>query len=250
MIRNGNNSYQFYLDVKIVTYDWAKDMKNVWFVIAAFNEEGVISKVLDEIFDKYNNVVVVDDCSTDGTVDIIKLSKAKLIQHPINLGQGAALQTGIEYALINNAEIIVTYDADGQHRIEDAIRLINGIENDEADIICGSRFLGMKSLTMPLSKKLVLKLATLFTRMTTGVPVSDAHNGLRAMSYYAAQKINITQNRMAHASELISEISRHKLRYKEYPIIINYTDYSINKGQKIHNAINILIDLLLGRISK
>ena len=226
------------------------DLSNVWLVIAAFNEGGMITDVIKRAVPTFPNIVVVDDGSSDTTATLACEAGATVICHPINLGQGAAIQTGIDFALMSGADIIVTFDADGQHRIEDALTLARGIDQNEADIVCGSRFLGIESTTMPGTKRLTLKLAALFTRFSSGVPVTDAHNGLRAISRSAAKKIRITQNRMAHASEIISQIKSLKLRYKEYPVQILYTEYSIAKGQKISNAINILIDLLFGRISK
>ena len=103
---------------------------------------------------------------------------------------------------------------------------------------------------MPATRRATLRLAALFTRISSGVPVTDAHNGLRALSRKAASCLRITQNRMAHASEIIAQIRPQNLRYKEYPVQIIYTEYSIAKGQKLSNAVNILIDLLFGRISK
>lgn len=210
----------------------------------------MITDVIKRAVTTFPNIVVVDDGSSDTTATLACEAGATVICHPINLGQGAAIQTGIDFALMSGADTIVTFDADGQHRIEDALTLARAIDQKEADIVCGSRFLGIESTTMPATKRLTLKLAALFTRFSSGVPVTDAHNGLRAISRSAAKKLRITQNRMAHASEIISQIKSLKLRYKEYPVQILYTEYSIAKGQKISNAINILIDLLFGRISK
>lgn len=226
------------------------DLSKVWLVIAAFNEGAMIADVIKHAVATFPNIVVVDDGSSDTTATLACEAGATVICHPINLGQGAAIQTGIDFVLMSGADIIVTFDADGQHRIEDALTLASAIDQNEADIVCGSRFLGVESTTMPATKRLTLKLAALFTRFSSGVPVTDAHNGLRAISRSTAQKIRITQNRMAHASEIISQVKSLKLSYKEYPVQILYTDYSIAKGQKISNAINILIDLLFGRISK
>ena len=226
------------------------DYSRIWVVIAAFNEGAMIAEVIKGALVSFKNIVVVDDGSKDNTVQSALAAGATVLKHPVNLGQGAALQTGIDYALQSGANIIITFDADGQHRVQDAVLLAQAIADDEADIACGSRFLAIRSDTMPYSKKVTLKLAAWFTRLTSGVPVTDAHNGLRALSNLAASKIRITQNRMAHASEIISEIKRYQLRFKEYPVEIIYTDYSIAKGQRISNSINILIDLLFGRISK
>ena len=151
---------------------------------------------------------------------------------------------------MRGAEIIVTFDADGQHRIEDAIKLADAITKNEADIVCGSRFMGIDAKNIPAKRRFFLKLAALFTRLTTGVPVTDAHNGLRALSRKAAESIRITQSRMAHSSEIISKIREHKLRFKELPVEIIYTEYSLSKGQKLSNSINILMDLFIGGVHK
>ena len=223
---------------------------NFWLVIAAFNEAKVIEVVITDALRHTKNIIVVDDKSKDETFNLALNAGAVVIQHPINLGQGAALQTGIDYAVTQGANVIVTFDADGQHRIEDAIKLAAAITKDEADIVCGSRFLGVEAKNIPAHRRIFLKMAALFTRLTTGVPVTDAHNGLRALSRRAAESIRITQNRMAHASEIISNIKEHKLRFKELPVEIIYTEYSLSKGQKLSNSINILIDLFIGRIHK
>ena len=226
------------------------DVSTTWLVIAAFNEGGMIAEVIKDVLPTFPHIVVVDDGSGDDTAIIACNAGATVVRHPVKQGQGAALQTGIDFALVSGAQIIVTFDADGQHRIEDALTLARAIDNDEADIVCGSRFLGVDSVTMPRAKRLTLRCAATFTRLSTGIPVTDAHNGLRALSRSAAKKIRITQNRMAHASEIIAQIKVKHLRYKEYPVQIIYSEYSIAKGQKISNSINILIDLFFGRISK
>lgn len=226
------------------------DLSKVYVLITAYNEETVIGQVLTDLQRVFQHIVVIDDCSEDSTGVVARTHGAIVIRHPINLGQGAALQTGITYIIGTDATVVVTFDADGQHRVEDAVAMATAILKDEADIVCGSRFLTLKSATMPKLKFVVLKIAAMFTRLTTGVPVTDAHNGLRAIAIAAAAKIEITQNRMAHASEIIELIKKLGLRYKEYPVVIQYTSYSINKGQKITNAINILIDLIFKGLSK
>lgn len=226
------------------------DRHKVYFVIAAFNEAKVIDIVIKDVLRYAHKVIVVDDCSTDGTLSASLKAGATVIRHPINLGQGAALQTGIRYSLDNDADVIVTFDADGQHRIQDAMKLVSAIINNEADIVCGSRFMGIEATSIPPKRRAFLKLAALFTRLTTGVPVTDAHNGLRAFSRKAAEAIRIKQNRMAHASEIISNIGKYKLRFKELPVQIIYTDYSLAKGQKLSNSVNILIDLFIGGVHK
>jgi glycosyltransferase involved in cell wall biosynthesis len=226
------------------------DFTGVWMVIPAYNEANMIASVISHASGIFPNIIVIDDCSNDRTADVAYQSGVTVIRHCINLGQGAALQTGIDYALQMNAQVIVTYDADGQHRVEDAKALANVILSGKADIAVGSRFLGIDAIRMPRIRKVLLRAATIFTRLTTGVRVTDAHNGLRAIAADAASRLVITQNRMAHASEIISQVGDLRLNYIELPIQVLYTDYSMAKMQKISNSFHILIDLILGRISR
>lgn len=222
-----------------------------WIVIPAYNESKKILEVIEELNSYFSNrIVVVNDCSSDHTKDILEKSNCFLINHFINMGQGAALQTGIDFALQNGAKYVVTFDADGQHRIQDAISMINRLSNDEPMMICGSRFLGEKAVNMPKRKYIALKLAVMLTRVITKVKVTDAHNGLRAINQKALKLIRIRQSRMAHATELISQAKKFNINYVEVPVQILYTEYSIAKGQKLINSVNILLDLFLGGILK
>jgi glycosyltransferase involved in cell wall biosynthesis len=167
------------------------------------------------------------------------------VRHPINLGQGAALQTGIEFAVAQpDCDYVVTFDADGQHLVSDAQAMVARLASEPLDVVLGSRFLDGRT-RVGWSKRLVLRLAVLFDRASSGIDLTDAHNGLRAFTRDAAAKIEITQNRMAHASEIVSNIAKKKLRYAEQPVRVVYTAYSKAKGQSIWNSINILADLFL-----
>ncbi|USR79459.1 glycosyltransferase family 2 protein [Arcanobacterium pinnipediorum] len=215
-----------------------------WLVVPLYNEEQVIFDVLTQALEVFPNIVCVNDGSRDQSAHYARLAGAHVVDHPINLGQGAALQTGIEYALSDpDAQYFVTFDSDGQHRTIDAVKMVLRLASEDLDVVIGSRFLDNR--TKPgVIKKIVLKLAVMFQRATTGVALTDAHNGLRALNRHAAQTIRIVQNRMAHASEIISEISKHDLAYSEEPVHIVYTDYSRSKGQSLWNSVNILSDLL------
>lgn len=214
-----------------------------WIVIPMYNEATVVGQVIEDLLPVFPNVVCVDDGSTDGSQEIARNAGAVVVQHPINLGQGAALQTGIEYALQDpDLACIVTFDADGQHRVVDAKEMAERILLDEADIVLGSRFLDDRT-NLSKAKRVVLKTAALQLKMTTGLNLSDAHNGLRAVSAAAAANIHLTQNRMAHASELVHQIAAMKVRLVEHPVEIIYTDYSKAKGQSLLNAINIVAEL-------
>jgi polyprenyl-phospho-N-acetylgalactosaminyl synthase len=221
--------------------------QNVWVVIAAFNEAEVIADVIGGLTRAGHRVVVVDDGSSDATADRAQRAAAIVVKHPINLGQGAALQTGIEFALANGAEFIVTFDADGQHRPDDIADLLGALRKNRADFALGSRFLGTKLFVPPL-RRLVLRAATWFTRVTTGLQVSDAHNGLRAMTRRGASIIRLRQNRMAHASEILDQIGASGLNYVEVPVTIEYSRYSMAKGQKSSELVTILLDLFARRL--
>jgi glycosyltransferase involved in cell wall biosynthesis len=215
-------------------------------VVAAYNEESVLGPVMESLTSVVDRVIVVDDGSTDNTSAVALKSGAELLVHRINLGQGAALQTGILYALSEGAKLIVTFDADGQHEPEDVPRMIDVLHSAGADIAIGSRFLGCAQ-AMPWLRRVVLRVATIFTWATTGLWISDPHNGLRILTRRAAEVIRLRQNRMAHASEILNEVARHRLRLVEVPVHIRYTAYSISKGQKLSGALDILLDLMSGR---
>jgi glycosyltransferase involved in cell wall biosynthesis len=216
-------------------------------VIAAYNEAAVIAQVVSTLVQRGNTVLAIDDGSTDETGSIAGAAGAIVVTHPINLGQGAALQTGIEFALRNGADYIITFDADGQHRASDIDALIEGLLKNKADFALGSRFRGV-SVAMPLSRRLLLRAATRFTCATTGLQLTDTHNGLRAMTRRGASRIALRQNRMAHASELLHQIGRSGLRYVEVPVTIEYSRYSLAKGQRLADSVKILVDLSAQRL--
>jgi len=224
-------------------------LDDLWVVIPAFNEGAVIFDVVRDVKQTCPNVVLVDDGSADDTGMHAQRAGAVVVRHPINLGQGAALQTGIEFARRHRARFIATFDADGQHDIHDVVAMVKILNERQLDVVLGSRFIG-KTVGMTLSRKLLLHAAVLFTRLTTGMKLTDAHNGLRVFTRKGIENIYLTQNRMAHASEILEQIARNRLQYAEFGNTIRYTDYSRAKGQKASNAINILVDLALGRISK
>jgi glycosyltransferase involved in cell wall biosynthesis len=226
---------------------WGMNFQSVWVVIAAYNDGQVISPVIAGLQQTCHRILVVDDGSADATADVAKSAGATVVRHPINLGQGAALQTGIEFALANGAEFIVTFDADGQHRPADILILLEALRRNHADFALGSRFLGTE-LHVPPLRRLILRAATWFTRVTTGLQVSDAHNGLRAMTRRGAGTIRLRQNRMAHASEILEQIATSGLNYVEVPVTIDYSRYSIAKGQKSSEMVTILLDLFARRL--
>lgn len=220
---------------------------DTWLVVPLYNEGEVIGDVISNAKKTFSKIVCVDDGSTDDSARLARQAGAAIVTHPINLGQGAALQTGLKYALGDpEASYFVTFDSDGQHRTEDALRMVERLRNEELDVVLGSRFLDTK-VEVGFLKRLVLKAAVIFERMTTGLKVTDTHNGLRTLNRTAVEKIQILQNRMAHGSEFLQEIAKNKLRYAEEPVHIIYTDYSMAKGQSLWNSVNILNELFLDK---
>lgn len=220
---------------------------SVWVVVPAYNEATSIGRVVTSLRSEGYNVVVVDDGSEDVTAAIARSTGATVLQHCQNLGQGGALQTGIAFCLRHGAEFICTFDADGQHHVEDIQRMWNCLIAQRLDVVLGSRFLG-NSPGITALRKLLLKMALLFTWVHSGFKLTDAHNGLRLMRAEAASKLALRQLGMAHASEIIKEIARLKLAYGETPVTILYTDYSRAKGQSGLNSIRIVMELIIGRM--
>jgi glycosyltransferase involved in cell wall biosynthesis len=213
----------------------------------AYNEGRRIGETLRHLHEHgYQNIAVVDDGSRDDTGEKALAAGAWVLRHIVNCGAGAATQTGIEFALGRGAAVIVTFDADGQHCAEDVAAMAAPIQGEEADFTIGSRFLG-KTIDMPFARKLVLKAGALFTRIVSGISVSDGHNGFRAFSRAAAQRIHLTQNRFAHASELLDQVRAADLRLREVPVTVRYTADTLAKGQSSWNALKIAVQLLLGR---
>jgi glycosyltransferase involved in cell wall biosynthesis len=192
---------------------------------------------------------VVDDGSSDQTGEVARQAGAVVLRHPINLGQGAGLQTGITFALSQGADYVVTFDGDGQHRAHDIASLLYALDEHGADFALGSRFL-RTGVRLPPARRLLLKLAVWFTRLTTGMQVTDTHNGLRAMTRRGAAAIALRQNRMAHASEILHQIAESKLKYIEVPVTVDYTAYSLSKGQTLGDALLILTDLFARRLQR
>ncbi|XZE51430.1 glycosyltransferase family 2 protein [Planctomycetaceae bacterium SH139] len=219
-----------------------------WIVVAAYNEGSRLANTLKSITG-LASIVVVDDGSRDDTFDVACSLPVWVLRHPVNCGQGAALQTGIDFALSHGAEVIVTFDADGQHDATDIPQMVQPVLSGQADVALGSRFLGATK-NMPWSRRLLLKLAVVFTRLTNGMMLTDTHNGFRVFSRKAAEQIRIRQPRMAHASEILDQIAKHKLRYVEVPVTVRYHAATLAKGQSSWDAVRISGQLLAGRLWK
>ena len=215
-------------------------------VIPMYNEQEVIAEVIHGLKAVFQNILCVDDGSTDESVSRAREAGATVICHAVNIGQGAAIATGFIWIQTKtNFSRIVTFDADGQHLPEDAMRLVEELASKELDVVFASRFLDNQS-QVPLLKRLILRGVANATKALTDVELSDAHNGLRALTSDASRKIQLTQNGMAHATQFVSLVLQGGLKYSELPVTILYTPYSRSKGQSILNSVNIVLDLIWG----
>ena len=219
--------------------------QDAWVVVPIFNEAEVIGPVIDNLTDYFAHVVCIDDGSSDNSAELARQAGARVLQHPMNLGQGASLQTGFDYVSRQpGATHVITFDADGQHLVSDALEMLELAKRKRISVVFGSRFLDKR--TKPgLKKRIVLKLAVLFTRVFTGLRLTDAHNGLRVLSMEALGFVRLEQNGMSHATEIVHQIAKSRLAWREYPVEVLYTEYSKRKGQSLWNSVNILIDLIV-----
>lgn len=222
--------------------------KEVFVVIPAFNESTTLQIVVQQLLAYGYAPVVVDDGSGKTLQPYVPTDKVFFLRHRVNLGQGAALQTGINFAISKNAAYIVTFDADGQHDASNINLLLETLIEQKADIVLGSRFMTGSIHNMPAKRKRLLQLGRYINYFFSGLLLSDAHNGLRIMTSAAAKKIRLRENRMAHATEILSEIKKHNLKYIEAPATVLYTDYSRQKGQTIWSSFRIFFDILLNKV--
>ena len=216
------------------------------FLIAAYNESNIIQTVVENLLKKGEQVLVINDGSSDSTGQILKKFGHKIFycEHLVNLGQGAALQTGILCARKLQPQYLITFDADGQHQSEDALSMVESMDkNPQIDITLGSRFLG-KAENISQSRLFTLKMAVLFTNIFSGIKLTDTHNGLRVMRKSFYQNFNFHHSGMEHASEILDYIALKNISFQEFPVHIKYSEYSKSKGQSGHNSIKMALRLL------
>lgn len=215
-------------------------------VIPAYNEAQRIGEVLDALIMEGLDLVVVDDGSTDDTAEVARSRPVHFLQHAVNLGQGAALKTGTEYAQKLGYENIIHFDADGQHRIEDLKKVIAALEQKECDVVLGSRFLEEKT-EFPLSKRVILGLAKIFSKQVLQLQFSDPQCGLRGLRSSALSDLNWQKPGFQHSIEILNLISKNKINYQEIPVKVNYDAYSCSKSVKprVSMGLKILIDKFL-----
>lgn len=222
-------------------------------IVPAFNEEEMIGQVIDQLVQRKpknmeTEIVVVNDGSGDKTEsEAQKRGATTVISHLLNRGLGGALGTGLAYARKIGADFAVTFDADGQHNPDDLAKVLRPLIEKKADIVIGSRLIGKSD--MPLDRKVLNYIANLTNFLLWGVWVTDSQSGLRGFAKSAIKKIEIKMNKMEVSSEFLKEAKRHNLSIEEVPIKAVYTRYSLGKGQKNINALNIFAKLLLHRVA-
>ncbi|MCT1563321.1 glycosyltransferase family 2 protein [Corynebacterium glucuronolyticum] len=224
--------------------------QDTWLIIPCFNEGTVIGDVIRHARETFPNIVAVNDGSSDNSAEEIHKAGAHLVNHPVNLGQGAAIQTGVEYARSQpGAQYFVTFDADGQHQVKDVVSMLDRLRNEDVDIIVGTRFGRPRKEDdqVPWIKRLVLKTVVLLSPRTRKLRLTDAHNGLRVFNKKVADELNIRMNGMSHASEFVAQMDERGWRVSEQPVDILYTEYSMSKGQSLINGVNILADGFIAR---
>lgn len=225
-----------------------REFSDTWLVIPCYNEGQVIFDVITEARKTFPNIVAVNDGSKDDSAEAIRASGAHLVNHPVNLGQGAAIQTGVEYARTQpGAQYFVTFDADGQHQVKDVKAMIDRLRTEPYDIIVGTRFAGQDNSQVPWIKRVVLRTVVFLSPRTRRLGLSDAHNGLRVFNKKVANEMDIRMSGMSHASEIVNMIDQKGWRVAEQPVDILYTEYSMSKGQSLINGVNILADGLVAR---
>jgi len=203
---------------------------------------------VESICAKGYSEVVVDDASVDGRLDKLTGLPIIAVRHRINLGQGAAIQTGIDAAKARDAVYFVTFDADGQHNVEDIGKMIDVIRQKQADIVFGSRFLAGAKTNISRDRSRLLNIARYINYFFSGVLLSDAHNGLRCFNRKTAEAIRLKENRMAHATEFLIQAAKEGLKIAECPVDIQYTEYSKKKGQGNKQSLQILFELILNKL--
>jgi glycosyltransferase involved in cell wall biosynthesis len=222
---------------------------DILIIIPAYNEGRSLPSVIESLKKHgYNNILVIDDGSGDGTFEIAGDLKVYVARHSLNAGAGCASATGFEIAKILDPHIVVTFDADGQHDAADIARLVGPIQRDEADVVIGSRMLSGSG--MPWKRILYNKIANTMTFILYGFSLSDTQSGFKAFNRKAYRLINIETSRMEYCSEIVHKIEKNNLRHTEIKVRTIYTDYSLSKGQGLATGLKTLMRLVLDGISK
>jgi len=238
--------YNHHISQKSGDYSPESENWNIYVVMPAYNESETIENVIEDLKERNLKMVIIDDGSHDETYKIAadtiyNSHKGSVYRHVINRGLGAALETGIKAALAKHADIIVTFDADGQHDPDDIIPVCKPIMENKADVVIGTR----NFEEMPASKKFGNTVMNMITRIFYGIHVNDSQSGLRAFNRKAAKILDINSRGYGVSSEIIGEIKKYDLKVEEVEIKTIYTDYSISKGTNLTVGLKILAKLII-----
>ncbi len=212
-------------------------------IVPAYNEAKHITAVAQSLLGYVDEVVVVDDCSSDDTAELARAAGATVLSHTLNRGQGAALETGQAYARERGADYVLHFDGDGQFDVADIHPALLALKASGADILFGSRFLDTRSHIPWFKRQIVLPVGRYLDRILGGVRLTDAHNGFRLLRRTALEALVLTHDRMAHASEIPGLVKKHGLTFIEFPVKVTYHQY----GQSAAGGITIIKDLVVGR---
>ena len=216
-------------------------------LVPAYNESERIAGVVRGLLGVVNTVLVINDGSTDDTESVAQNAGAIVITHPFNLGQGAALETGHEFARAQNADWVVHFDGDGQFEPADISRALNFAIEKKVDVVFGSRFIGQNNKSIPwFKRRIILPVARPINQWFSGLKLRDVHNGFRVFNNHALGKIHLTQNRMAHATEFSQQVKAHHLSFAEFPVTVTYNEF----GQGMGAGFQIIRDLIFGQLTK
>lgn len=219
----------------------------VFIVVPAWNEEKNIGRVVRGLLQHgYTNVVVVDDGSNDGTSKEALAAGATVLRHELNRGQGAALETGDDFARLSGAESVVHFDADGQFNPDDIAPALQLMAKAKADVVFGSRFLDRRSKMPWFKRHFILPFGRWINYVFTGVLLTDAHNGFRILNQQALCSLEIRHDGMAHNTEIVRQVREAGLTWIECPVEISYFSY----GQGLRGGVKIVRDLLWGLLTK
>jgi len=207
--------------------------------IPAYNEEKNIAGILVKLKKITQDIIVCDDGSNDQTAKIAEELGAIVISHERNLGYGAGIRTIFLKAKEIKADVLVTFDADGQHRIEDLNSVIEPIKNNEADIVIGSRFLNDGN-KVPKYREIGIKTITVITNSSIGKKLSDSQSGFRAYNRKVLENITPSESGMGVSTEILIKASKNKFQIKEVPIIISYEGNTSTHNPVSHGASVIL----------
>jgi glycosyltransferase involved in cell wall biosynthesis len=216
-------------------------------IIPAYNEEKTIEKVVKGV-KTYSDVLVVDDGSSDQTSSLAENAGSKVLSHSHNLGKGAAIKTGLKYAINADYDLMVLLDGDGQHNPQDIPLLIEGLKN--ADMIIGSRFLKANPQKMPLQRRISNGITTKLIRYMTGYLITDSQCGFRLISKKAAPFfVEIPYNDYVYESEVLCKASENNLVVDERQIECIYdTEKSYVRFRHVIHYIIFTLNLLTRKL--